>query len=101
MKLDDAVRNPDRRVQLEGLRDFLVNELEGNKCRTCNAVKLRASDTAALVRRLMVVLEELHLLPSGPEEVDPVDALQAAMDDLDDILSQDTPRQSVRKTRKS
>lgn len=61
--LEEAVKSKDRRAQLEAIRDFLAHELEGNRCKTCQASQLRAGETAALVLRLTKVLEELAALP--------------------------------------
>jgi hypothetical protein len=61
--LEEAVKAKDRRVQLEAIRDFLAHELEGNRCKSCQASQLRAGETAALVLRLTKVLEEIAALP--------------------------------------
>lgn len=73
----DSVKSKDRRVQLEAIRDYLVNELEVNRCNTCTASKLRTGDTAALVLRLMKVLEEIEDLPRDDGVVSDLDALRA------------------------
>lgn len=63
MALSEAVRAPDRRTQLEGIRDYIVHELEANLCNTCKNSKLRTGDQASLVLRLQTVLEEIANLP--------------------------------------
>lgn len=60
--LSEAVKG-DRRMQLEGVRDYIVNELEGNLCNTCRNSKLRTGDQASLILRLQTVLEEIANLP--------------------------------------
>lgn len=60
--LADAVKG-DRRTQLEGVRDYVVHELEGNLCNTCRNSKLRTGDQASLILRLQTVLEEIANLP--------------------------------------
>lgn len=61
--LKEAVRSPDRRTQLEGIRDYITHELEGNLCNTCKNSKLRTGDQASLILRLQTVLEEIASLP--------------------------------------
>lgn len=77
MDFGDSVRSSDRRIQLQAIRDYLVNELEVNRCNTCTASKLRTGDTAALVLRLMKVLEEIEDLPRDDGVVSDLDALRA------------------------
>jgi hypothetical protein len=60
--LADSVKG-DRRTQLEGIRDYIVRELEGNLCNTCRNSKLRTGDQASLILRLQTVLEEIANLP--------------------------------------
>lgn len=72
----ESVKSSNRRVQLEAIRDYLVNELEVNRCATCTASKLRTGDTAALVLRLMKVLEEIEALPREDGVVSELDALR-------------------------
>ena len=74
----DAVKSSDRRVQLEAIRDYLSHELEVNRCNTCMASKLRTGDTAALVLRLMKVLEEIEELPKEGGEVTSLGKLRLA-----------------------
>lgn len=61
--LKTAVRSLDRRTQLEGIRDYITHELEGNLCNTCKNSKLRTGDQASLILRLQSVLEEIANLP--------------------------------------
>lgn len=60
--LTEAVKG-DRRTQLEGVRDYIVHELEGNLCNTCRNSKLRTGDQASLILRLQTVLDEIEALP--------------------------------------
>lgn len=102
MSLEDAVKDPRVRVQLEGVRDLLVNELEGNRCGSCQSIKLRMSDTASMVGKLIGVLKELNTLPSEEEEseVDPVDAIMDMAVGDDTIIAFDpAERQKTRKKR--
>ena len=64
-KLTEAVESGDQRRSLVAIRNYLANELEGNRCPKCKASQLRTGDTAALVLRLTKVIEELAAL--GPE----------------------------------
>lgn len=73
----ESVKSSDRRAQLEAIRDYLVHELEVNRCNTCMASKLRTGDTAALVLRLMKVLEEIEQLPKQDGTVSELDAIRA------------------------
>jgi len=73
--LTDSVKK-DRRTQLESIRDFLTHELEGNRCNNCRMSQLRTGDTAALVLRLMKVLEEIEALPREDGVVSELDALR-------------------------
>lgn len=74
--LTEAVKKG-RREQLEAIRDFLTHELEGNRCNSCRISQLRTGDTAALVLRLMKVLEEIEDLPREDGVVSDLDALRA------------------------
>lgn len=75
--LEDAVKSGDERASLMAIRDFLVHELEVNRCNTCLASKLRTGDTAALVLRLTTVLKEIQALPLPDEGVTKLDELRA------------------------
>ncbi len=66
--LSEAVKNEDRRVQLEAIRDYIARELEANLCNTCRNSRLRTGDQASLILRLQNVLAEIEALPSGDEE---------------------------------
>lgn len=101
MTLEEAMKDPRRRVQLEGARDFLVKELDGNKCKSCAAVKLRASDTAALVGKLLGVMKELSMLPSEDEEADrdPIEMLTESLSDS--TIVQFHEHQERQKTRRA
>lgn len=77
LSLEEAIKTGDRRVQLLAIRDYLTHELEVNRCNTCMASKLRTGDTAALVLRLMKVLEEIDELPRKDGKVTELDALRA------------------------
>lgn len=74
--LEEAVKAKDRLTQLEAIRDFLAHELEGNRCKTCQASQLRAGETAALVLRLTKVLEEIALLPVDTGEKSRLDQIR-------------------------
>lgn len=71
-----ALQSSDRRTQLEALRDLVAHELSVNRCEKCEAIRIRASDTAALVLRLQKILEELAALPLPGAMISPVDALK-------------------------
>lgn len=74
--LTEAVKKG-RREQLEAIRDFLTHELEGNRCNSCRMSQLRTGDTAALVLRLMKVLEEIQDLPREDGVVSDLDRIRA------------------------
>jgi hypothetical protein len=75
--LQDEVKSGDMRRALIAIRDYLVQELDVNRCSSCMASKLKTGDTAALVLRLQKVLEEIASLadPNSVEE-DPVKRAQ-------------------------
>lgn len=76
-----AMQSPDRRVQLEGLRDYLAHELGANRCKSCQSSMLRTGDQAALVLRLMKVLEDLEELADVGAEKTELDKLREGDDD--------------------
>lgn len=75
--LQEAVASDDPRRALEAIRDFLVHELEVNRCNTCLASKLRTGDTAALVLRLTDTLDRIQQLPRNDGQVSDLDKLRA------------------------
>lgn len=101
MALKDAVTSESLRVQLEGVRDLLVNELEGNRCKSCQAIKLRMSDTASMVGKLIGVLEKLSVLKAeGLEEGDQLEEILEMAAGGDTVVSFDPEvRQRTRKKR--
>lgn len=74
--LEEAIASGDRRVSLEAIRTYLAHELEGNRCKTCAMSQLRTGDTAALVLRLMKVMEEIEELPREDGVVSELEALR-------------------------
>lgn len=79
-ELSDAIATEDMRTALIGIRDFLVHELEGSRCKTCEMSKLRTGDTAALVLRLQKVLEDIEAIPNKDAEVSDLDAIRRRRD---------------------
>lgn len=75
--LAKAVKSDDPRTALEAIRDYLVHELEVNRCKTCLASKLRTGDTASLVLRLESTLDRLEALPKHNGEVTQLDRIRA------------------------
>jgi hypothetical protein len=75
--LEEAIATGDRRISLEAIRSYLAHELEGNRCAKCQASQLRTGDTAALVLRLMKVMEEIEDLPREDGVVTELDQLRA------------------------
>lgn len=69
----EALESSDPRIYLTGLRDYLIHELTGNRCKACDMSKLRTGDTAALVMRLQNVLAEINGLPSADGDMDEVE----------------------------
>jgi hypothetical protein len=74
--LAEAIQSGDPRRELEGIRDFLVQELEGHRCKACMMSKLRTGDTAALVLRLQQILAELKQVPTGEGKVSELDRIR-------------------------
>lgn len=74
--LTEAVKDKDRRVQLEAIRDWLASQLEGSMCKSCDASRLRTGDQAALILRLTKVLEELDELPEAKSEKSKYEMIQ-------------------------
>lgn len=56
------VQSGDMRRALEALRDYVVHELDGHRCKQCEMSKLKTGDTAALVLRLQKILEDIESL---------------------------------------
>lgn len=65
-ELGTAVKG-DRKQQLEGIRDYITHQLEGNLCNTCLNSRLRTGDQASLILRLQDVLKELDALKPSEE----------------------------------
>jgi hypothetical protein len=55
-----AVQSGDSRRALLGIRDYIVNELDGHRCSKCLTSQLKSGDQATLVLRLQQVLKELE-----------------------------------------
>ena len=79
-KLQEAVKSPNRRVQLEAVRDYITYQLEVHLCKTCSASRLRTGDQASLVLRLTKTLEELAELPVNDGQLRPVDEIRQRRD---------------------
>lgn len=60
--LVDEVHSEDMVRSLEALLGYVVHELEGNRCKTCQMSQLRTGDTAALVLRAQKLLEDISAL---------------------------------------
>lgn len=80
LRLEDDMKSPDPRVQLLAVRDYLINELMVNRCKTCMSSKLRTGDQAALVLRLTTTLREISELPNPDGDLDPVEEIQRRRD---------------------
>lgn len=70
-ELAEALKNPDPKVHLAAVRDYLIEQLTGNRCDRCHMSMMRTGDTAALVLRLTTVLKDIEAL-GGDAEDDPV-----------------------------
>ncbi|AEV52061.1 hypothetical protein [Rhodococcus phage REQ1] len=57
------VQSGDMRRALTAIRDYVVHELDGNRCPKCAMSQLKTGDTASLVLRLQKILEEIAALP--------------------------------------
>lgn len=76
IRLEDDLKSSDPRVQLTAVRDYLINELMANRCKTCMSSKLRTGDQAALVLRLTTTLREISELPNPEADLDPLQEIQ-------------------------
>jgi hypothetical protein len=77
LRLEDDLKSSDPRTQLLAVRDYLINELMANRCKTCLGSKLRTGDQAALVLRLTTTLKEISELPDPEGELDPLEEIQS------------------------
>ena len=64
----DTIKDGETRESLVAIRDFIVNYLEANRCAKCQNIELRSGDMAALLLRLMKVIEAIELLPDPNKE---------------------------------
>ena len=94
------VQSGDMRRALTAIRDYVVHELDGNRCPKCAMSQLKTGDTASLVLRLQKILEEIAALPvektgDEPEEeltgLARIRALRAVGDD-EPMGSKSSPR---------
>lgn len=76
IRLEDDLKSSDPRTQLLAVRDYLINELMANRCKTCMGSKLRTGDQAALVLRLTTTLREISELPNPESDLDPLQEIQ-------------------------
>lgn len=72
--LVEEVQSGDMRRALVAIRDYVVHELDGNRCNKCSMSVLKTGDTAALILRLQKVLEEIAALPAEKAEGEDDDA---------------------------
>lgn len=77
LRLEDDLKSSDPRVQLTAVRDYLINELMSNRCKTCLGSKLRTGDQAALVLRLTTTFREIAELPNPEADLDPLQEIHA------------------------
>jgi hypothetical protein len=70
-----AMKKGTYRDKLIALRDYVAHELEGNRCKTCAMSQLRTGDTASLVQKLKILLDDIEALPD-PNEVSDEDPLE-------------------------
>lgn len=61
------VQSGDMRRALVAIRDYVVHELDGNRCPKCAMSQLKTGDTASLVLRLQKVLEEIESIKAAAE----------------------------------
>jgi hypothetical protein len=77
----DEIRSNDHRRQLVAMRDLMAQELDGNRCRSCQMLQMRSGEIAALVLRLQKVIEELKALPvanpDGSQSMSRLDEIRA------------------------
>lgn len=68
--LVEEVQSGDMRRALIAIRDYVVHELDGNRCSKCSMSQLKTGDTAALILRLQKILEEIANLPAEKKSDD-------------------------------
>jgi len=99
--LVEEVQSGDMRRALVAIRDYVVHELDGNRCSKCSMSQLKTGDTAALILRLQKILEEIANLPAektgeddGPEELTGLARIRAlrAVGDDEPMGSKKSPR---------
>lgn len=66
-EIEQKLVSEDELDELVGIRDYLIHELIGNRCSTCQMSKLRTGDTAALTKQLRDVLERITVLRKARE----------------------------------
>lgn len=75
-KFLEGIQSKDRRTQLETMRDLVAHELTAHRCNSCESIRMRTSDTAALVLRLQKILEELANIPEKSEQKSEYEKIQ-------------------------
>lgn len=100
--LVEEVQSGDMRRALVAIRDYVVHELDGNRCSKCSMSQLKTGDTAALILRLQKILEEIAALPAEkkpgeddePEELTGLARIRAlrAVGDDEPMGSKKSPR---------
>ncbi len=81
--LEDGVKSGDHKKALIAIRDYLVHELEGHRCKTCQMSQLRTGDTAAIVLRLQKVLDDIAEIPESTGEVTRLESIRRRRDGPD------------------
>lgn len=76
-KLAEAIETGDIRQSLVAIRDYVVQELEGHRCKACAMSQLKTGDTASLVLRLTTILADIEALPAEENDEDPLMAIRA------------------------
>jgi hypothetical protein len=86
--MQEEIESGDMRRALIAIRDYLVHELTGHRCRTCAMSQLKTGDTASLVLRLTKVLEDIEAIPdptkAGEDELAKIRALHSGQSDASD-----------------
>lgn len=62
--LTDAMKG-DRKAQLEALRDYITDELEGKRCTACEMSRLKSGEQTSLIKLLKDVTAELDAMKAA------------------------------------
>lgn len=73
--LTDAMKGG-RREQLEALRDYITNELEGKRCTSCEISRLKSGEQTSLIKLLKDVTAELDAMSAAENKTGRLGAIR-------------------------